>query len=328
MSHERRLSSSGWKQAAADRRVAAVAGGRRGVLTAGELRECGLTPTAIDTRVRRGWLHRLHRGVYSIGHGQPQWEGTLLAAVLACGPGALLSHYSAAEVWGFVDRLGRVPDVTVAARGYRARRGIQIHRSAPLRPEERRHHQALPLTAPARALLDLAATLDPPRTRMAVRRALGLQKVTLRQISRTLHSHKGRRGSKTLREAIAMGAAPTNSEKESDVLDLLLHLGFPRPDVNTPLLIAGRRVVPDLRWPAHRLILEIDSDAWHDNPLARADDRERQALLERHGETVRRIHWRDALFRPGKLTAALSSLTACADPTSVAMPCSRSTSAT
>ena len=77
------------------------------------------------------------------------------------------------------------------------------------------------------------------------------------------------------------------------------------PEVNRPLLLAGRRVVPDFRWPAQRLILEVDSTAWHDDPLARADDRERQALLEAHGETVLRVHWRDAVLGPRKLIEPL-----------------------
>ena len=82
---------------------------------------------------------------------------------------------------------------------------------------------------------------------------------------------------------------------------------FERPDVNTPLLLKGRRVVPDLRWPRCRLTLEIDSTAWHTDPLARADDRERQALLEAHGETVLRVHWLDAVLSPSKLVEMLRS---------------------
>jgi hypothetical protein len=91
------------------------------------------------------------------------------------------------------------------------------------------------------------------------------------------------------------------------VLDLVLSVGFAHPDVNTPLLINGRRIVPDLRWPTHRLVLEIDSDAWHTDPLALADDQQRQEPLGRHGETVVRVHWRDALLWPGRLEAMLAA---------------------
>ncbi len=72
-------------------------------------------------------------------------------------------------------------------------------------------------------------------------------------------------------------------------------------------VLAGRRVIPDFRWPAQRLILEVDSTAWHTDPLARADDRERQALLEAHGETVLRVHWLDAVMAPTKLASLLTA---------------------
>jgi very-short-patch-repair endonuclease len=138
-----------------------------------------------------------------------------------------------------------------------------------------------------------------------VRRALGTGKATLRQVGLTLERYEGSRGCKVLRDAIASGVAPTRSDAESDVLDVILDAGFVHPDVNRPIVIDGRRVVPDLRWPRQRLILEIDSTAWHGDPLARADDRERQAFLERQGEAVLRVHWRDAVLRPGRLVAAL-----------------------
>jgi hypothetical protein len=149
--------------------------------------------------------------------------------------------------------------------------------------------------------------VDSSRARKTIRRALGTGKVTVRQLGLVLERYPGRRGAATLRDAVASGAAPTKSEAESDVLDLVLSLGFAHPDVNTPLLINGRRLVPDLRWPTHHLVLEIDSDAWHSDPLARADDQERQALLERHGETVLRVHWRDALLWPGRLESMLAA---------------------
>lgn len=77
--------------------------------------------------------------------------------------------------------------------------------------------------------------------------------------------------------------------------DLIVDAGFPRPDVNKPLLLAGRRVIPDFRWPEHQVVVEADGRKWHDNPLARADDAERQALLEAHGESVLRVTWSQAI---------------------------------
>jgi very-short-patch-repair endonuclease len=191
---------------------------------------------------------------------------------------------------------------------HRRHRGIRIHRTVRLDPIDRREHEAIPVTAPARTVLDLASMLDAHRTRRAVRRAIGTGRVTVRQLGLTLDRYAGARGCKTLRNAVASGAAPTRSDAESDVLDIVLEAGFAHPDVNRPLLIQGRRVIPDLRWPAKRLILEIDSTAWHDDALARADDRDRQAFLEARGETVHRVHWLDAVLRPGRFASDLEAL--------------------
>jgi hypothetical protein len=120
-----------------------------------------------------------------------------------------------------------------------------------------------------------------------------------------LERYPGRRGANTFREAVRLGAMPTKSDGESDVLDIVLAAGIARPDVNHPLLVAGRRLIPDFRWPVQRLILEVDSKAWHSDPLARADDRERQSLLEAHGETVLRVDWFDAVMAPTKLVEVL-----------------------
>jgi hypothetical protein len=229
-----------------------------------------------------------------------------LAAVKVCGRDALLARYSACELWQFVDRIeGRVPDVLVVGRGSRRHDGINLHTSTRLAPIDRRELDGIPVTAPARSLLDLASMVNAQRTRRAVRRALGLGKVTIRQIGHVLDRYAGARGAGVLRAAVDAGAEPTKSECESDVLDVVLEAGFAHPDVNTPLLLDGRRIVPDLRWAAQRLTLEIDSTAWHTDPLARADDRERQGLLEAHGETVLRVHWRDAVLRPRRFASEL-----------------------
>ena len=274
-------------------------------MSTSELLDCGMTRSTIVRRHRAGHLHRLYRGVWAVGHPNPPWRGHLLAAAKACGPRALLSHWSAAELWSFVDRLDGRPHVTVVGNGSRRHSGINLHTSTCLDPIDRRELDGIPVTSPARTLLDLATLLDPQRTRRAVRRALGAGKVTVRQVGLVLDRYEGRRGCAVLRDAVASGAAPTRSDAESDVLDGILGAGFAHPDVNRPLLRAGRRIVPDIRWPAQRLILEIDSTAWHGDPLARADDRERQALLEAHGETVLRVHWRDAVLRPARLAARL-----------------------
>jgi very-short-patch-repair endonuclease len=109
-----------------------------------------------------------------------------------------------------------------------------------------------------------------------------------------------RRGAKRLACIVATGPAPTRSELEDAVLDLILRGGLAHPCVNAALILGGRRVVPDFRWPAQRLVIEADGAAWHDSKLAREDDADRQALLEAHGERVLRVTWDQAIARPGQ----------------------------
>src|SRR5262245_46429121 len=124
-----------------DNRVARLAARQWGVVSADELRRCGLTHRAVESRVRNGHLHPLYRGVYAVGHTNLTREGAFLAAVKACGPTAVLSHYSAAAHYGLVRWDHRYPEVT-ASTG-RAHHGIRLHRSKLI---DRTHHQGIPIT--------------------------------------------------------------------------------------------------------------------------------------------------------------------------------------
>jgi len=282
---------------AADLLVAARARSQWGVLSHAELSACGLSSDAIARRVRRGRLHRLHRGVYAVGHAAPPWEGHLLAAVKACGPAAVVSHFAAAALWDILDRDDRHLEVTLPGTSTRVHRGIVVHRSRTLEAMDVTRHRGFRVTTPARTLLDLAAILDERQLRRAVSRAQSLQRVNVRQLADTSARRMGAPGRKRLARLIAGAAAPTRSALEDAVLTVMLDGGLERPDINVPLTVRGRRVVPDFRWAAQRLIVEADSVTWHDNPTARADDAERQALLEASGERVIRVTWEQALTR-------------------------------
>jgi predicted transcriptional regulator of viral defense system len=283
-------------------RVARAAADQWGVLSLDELFTCGLSRDAVSDRALNGRLHPIHRGVYAVGHAKLPLEGRFLAAVKACRP-AVLSHFSAAALWGFVEWDDRYPQVTVADTTPRSHPGVRIHRTTTLDRRDVLRRRGIPVTSPARTLLDLAATLDHRPLRSATRRAQSLQRVNLRQLADVLARHPRRRGSARLARIIATGPAPTRSELEDVVLDLILRGGHVHPDVNVPYFVEGRRTVPDFRWPEHRLVLEADSTTWHDNPLAREDDAERQALLEAHGERVLRVTWAQAIASPGRTLA-------------------------
>jgi very-short-patch-repair endonuclease/predicted transcriptional regulator of viral defense system len=288
-----------------DVRIAERAADSWGVLSVTELLACGLSRDGVSDRVIAGRLHRKYAGVYAVGHPNVPLEGEFLAAVKACGPGALLSHYAAAALYGLVKWDDRRIDVTVPGTSHRKHDGIRVHRTTTLDPTERRREQGVPTTSPARALLDLAATSGPRSLRRAVRQALATHKVNLRELADVLQRNPHRRGARKLATIVATGHVPTRSELEDVVLDLILNGGLTHPDVNEPMTIEGRKVIPDFRWPAQRLVVEADSRTWHDDPIARQDDAERQALLEAHGERVVRVTWAQAVTKPTQTLARL-----------------------
>jgi very-short-patch-repair endonuclease len=290
---------------AADAAIAALAARQWGVVSLDDLRACGLSRDAVSIRVRKGWLHPLYRTVFAVGHPNPPHEGRYLAAVKACGPDAVLSHNAAAVTWKLLD--DHVPPIHVTVRGgaKRRHRGIKAHRAETLGPGEVTSHRGIPVTSPARTLIDLAAVLPERRLRRAVRRAQAEHLVTLTDLSRAVAAAKGRRGIRKLARILATRPAPTRSELEDRVLDLLLRGDIEHPDVNVPLRLAGRTVIPDFRWPAQRLVLEADGAKWHGDRLSREEDAERQALLEAHGERVVRVTWQQVTAKPAETLARI-----------------------
>jgi hypothetical protein len=277
--------------------VARRAAEQWGVLSLAELRACGLAREAVGVRVRNGRLHPLHRGIYAVGHANVPHEGRFLAAVKACGPHAVLSHASAAALWGIRDWEERQPDVTVPGSGTRRPAGVRVHRAA-LALDDRARCAGVPVTSPARTLVDLASSLPERALRRAVRQAQSLRLLSVRHVLAALERAGPYRGRAALARLLVAGPAPTRSELEDVVLDLILRGGLDHPQINVPLILSGRRVIPDFRWPAQRLVVEADGAAWHAHRLAREDDAARQALLERHGERVLRVTWEQAVARP------------------------------
>jgi very-short-patch-repair endonuclease len=281
----------------ADARIAALAAEDWGVLSIEELRMCGLSRLAVARRERRGVLHRMHQGVYAVGHRAVALEGIWLAAVKACGEEAVLSHYSAAAHWGFVPWDDRLPEVTVPGSGTRRHQAVRVHRSALLDRKDAMVRDGIPVTAPARTLLDLAAILPYRPLRRAIREAMALRRVAIRQLVDALARRGPSRGSRNFARIIADGYTPSESMLSDIVLDLILAGGFERPDVSKPMVLDGRRVVPDFRWPKQRIVVEADGGQWHDHPLARQDDAERDALLEAHGHHVVHVTWNQAVAK-------------------------------
>jgi very-short-patch-repair endonuclease len=278
--------------------VAQLAAAQFGVVDYDELTACGLTDEAIRWRVRNGRLHPLYKRVYAVGHPNIALRGRFLAAVRACGPTAVLSHHAAAVLWGLLKWDGRYPEVLVTRTRRHAR--IRTHRTKRLDPVDVRRRYGIPVTSPARTLVDLAATLDAQPLRRAAREAMAQELVTIPELTDALRRLAPCRGCTKLAAILAQGYAPTRSELEDVVLDLILVAGLKRPEVNVAMRVGGRRVVPDFRWPEQRLVVEADGAQWHDHGLARHDDAERQALLEASGERVVRVTWQDAIAKPAQ----------------------------
>lgn len=284
--------------------VAETAAQQHGRIHVRQLAGCGLDDSAIARRVRKGTLHRVHVGVYAVGHAGGSLQARFMAAVLAGGNGSVLSHWAAAVLWGLVRWDGRAIDVTVLGSGHRSRPGIRFHRTRSMASGDVTGREDIRVVTAARALLEIAPQMSDYRLRRVVRQALAEELTSTEEIADVVGRANGHRAAKRLAAVVAGPSAPTRSGHEDDVLDLVLAAGLQPPDVNQPLVVEGFTYRPDLRWSGQRLILEIDS-GWHDDPVAQACDAERQARLEAFGERVLRTTREQARLQPSQLVTRL-----------------------
>jgi hypothetical protein len=280
-----------------DLMVAEMAARTEGVLDIDELAVCGLSHQSTCRRERAGRLHRLHQGVYAVGHPNVSQKGLFIAAVKACKPDAALSHRAEAARTGYRPWTGGDIEVTTRAGTTKHHPGIQVHRSSLMTRGDQMVREGILVTNTAWTLVALASVLSVADLRSTVREALGMKLITVRTVLALLERLGPVRGARNLRTILARSAIPTRSELEVVVYDLIVAGGFVPPEVNEPLRLEGRTVIPDFRWPRQKLVIEADGARWHDDALTRADDAERQALLERHGDQVLRIRWDEAITR-------------------------------
>ena len=293
-----------------DAAAAAIAGRRSGLVTRDELVAAGLGREAIQWRLATGRLHRLHRGVYLVGHPVPPPFAREHGAVLACGDGALVSHRTAAaEIWELIATRPGPVDVLVPGRARASRDGIRVHRSKPLLPRDRARCHGVPVTAPARTLLDLAEAATARELERAWDEAHVRGLVRPRQIRDVLDRAAGRRGVAAIVALLERDAGPalTKLEAEERMLALVRAANLPAPEVNA-------RVGPyevDLLWRAQRLVIEIDSWRYHSKRKFESD-RERDDYLQAHGFRVMRVTWRWIVHRREALIARVAAALAAA----------------
>jgi very-short-patch-repair endonuclease len=230
-----------------------------------------------------------------------------MAAVLACGSDALLSHRSAAALWGISSAASPRIDVTVAGRSRRGRPGIALHQVRSLTPDERDRRDGIPVTSVARTMLDLAEVLSTHQLERAFEEADRLRLLDLRAISQVCERRCGHHGIGALRALLSKQLRPvpeTGSELERSFLDLCREAGLPGPAVNVS--IAGFEV--DAVWPDRRLVVELDGYAFHRTRGAFERDRARDADLQLAGYRVRRVTARRLADEPAAVAAAIRSL--------------------
>lgn len=279
------------------------------MVTRGQLLDAGVSPTVVRDRVRRGHLIRLHRGVYAVGHARLRREGHWLAAVLAVGPGAVLSHRDAAALHDLRPANHTLTDVTTTA-DRRDVPGLRIHRTRVLDAEDVTEVSGIPVTTVARTLLDLAGTIRQDSLTKAVREAERQRTFDLRKVEAAMARTRGRRGpgQRALREAIQECAAFEHHHTRSLLEDAFLRLvrsnGLPSPSTNA--LVEGFEV--DAVWRAARVVVELDG--WQDHGTRRAfeKDRERDATLTGAGWRVVRFTYRQVTQGPDRVTETLRRL--------------------
>jgi very-short-patch-repair endonuclease len=282
-----------------DRAIGEIADRQEGFIARWQLFDLGLTRAQIDNAVARGRLIVVHRGVYAVGHSSMSPFGRYMAAVLAVGKGAFVSHHSAAALWSLAaDRGGDVEVSLVGRDAGRTRAGIHVHIVTRLDPRDTTHRHNIPIVSPARALLDITPDLGARDLERAFDGALKGGIVSRDAVARTAARARGHPGASRL-AALARdelrAPADTESDPEEDLRRLIDAGGLPQPEYNVQL--GPYRV--DALWRAHRLVVEVDGYAFHSTHRSFESDHERDLTLGEAGFIVMRFT-RDQVVHRGE----------------------------
>ena len=285
--------------------VAELASRQFGLVTYAQLRRLGFSGGTIGRSSRALRLHRVHRGVYCVGHAVLSDHGRCLAAVMASGRGTVISHQAAAWLWGLLPNCPRTIDVTVPRHGGK-RAGMMLHHSSTLVPEEHGKFGSIPVTALPRTLLDLAASTSPRLTWSAVDRAERRGVLDLAAIDSMLRRRRGHRGAERLRKALVIYREPGFYRARSERLlrRLVKKAGLQQPLINTWV----DRFEIDVYWEAERFAVEVDGWEAHRTRKAFEDDRLRQEEMKLADIDMIRISARRIEQHPDKVGRNLALL--------------------
>jgi hypothetical protein len=285
-----------------EEKIARLAANSHGVVTRDELLRAGVTQSQIKSRIARGFLLPIHRGVFRVGHTAPSLEARYLAAVKASGPGSLLAGRAAAHLLYLLKRPPPLPEVLTTR--HRRPSGVAVRRCRSIYPRDATEWRGVPVTTVPRTLVDLAATLDSADLARAFHEAAVKHHVKPAAVERVLARRHNWPGARDLRRVIWGDERVTLSRLESSFIALLRRARLPLPETNK---IAGGRYV-DCRWPEHRLTVELDSYRYHGTRHAWEQDHEREREARARGDEFRRYTWRDVAEEPEPMLDDLRAL--------------------
>jgi very-short-patch-repair endonuclease len=291
----------------------ALAERQHGLITLPQLQLVGLGKAAVAKRAKDGRLYRVHRGVYAVGRPHLTQRGHWMAAVLACGRRAVLSHRAAAALHGIRQDHRARTDVTLPSSSTRSRPTIDVHKSSTLQPRDITTVDGIPCTTVARTLVDLGDVVTPRAVEQAVDQAEVLRVFDGKTVHEALARAGPRRGAGVLRAVLAGYGQPTLTEKELEerFLALCRRASLPSPAVNAWIPLAdGIAYRADFLWRAERLIAETDGRDVHTTRKAFEHDRLRDQRLTLAGLTVVRFTWRQVTDEPQRVAEALRTLLA------------------
>ncbi len=234
-----------------------------------------------------------------------------MAAVLACGPGAVLSHRSAAQLWGLRSNSRASIDVSSPQRTGRKLAGIDAHSGATIRTDDVTEVRRIPVTCVARTLLDLAEVVNRRGLERACDQAEVLRVFDLDALNELLARSPGRRGAGRLRRLLTTHEVTDElprRELEERFLALCAAAGLPRPAVNSWLTLEGEAIEVDFLWRAERIAVETDGWAFHRTRRAFEADRRRSQLLLRAGFERERFTWHQVTHEKGRVAATVRAM--------------------
>jgi very-short-patch-repair endonuclease len=286
--------------------MAELAGRQHGVVGRWQLEKFGFTEQMIRTRMAHGGLSRLHRGVYAVGHRAITVESRWVAAVLAHGPEAVLSHRSAGQLWGLYPRSRIAPEVTCP--GSKKTKGEIVTHRGSLPGDEVVRVRGIPVTSVPRTMFDLAGMLKEREVERAWNEMEVREHRSHLSVPHLLKRYPSRKGSRVLARLASRKALPlgiTRNDFEEAFLALIDRHGLPRPRMNAHLALRNRFYEIDCLWERERVAIELDGAATHMTERAFHDNRERDRILTAEGYRTTRVTWTHLRDTPAEVAADL-----------------------